>query len=151
MRCRPSRSLLPVLALSAVLALGAPRLADAQAAAPADAQAPATTYYAYVVSRPVVAVGNPVLLILAPAGGPWPSGVAFTPFATGLQGAFTPASALGASSAPVLFVFIPSAPGGGTISAANTAGMIEALPPESQAAMSPGCLAARQLVGGIPA
>ena len=133
---------LPAL-LAAALALAMPRLADAQT--------PATTYYACVVSRPVVAVGTPILMVLTPKGGPWPSGVAFTPSAAGLQGTFIPASASGTSSAPVLFVFIPLVPGGGTLGAANTAGMIEALPPESQAATSPGCQAARQLVGGIPA
>ena len=128
------------LLLAVVLALAAPRLADAQT--------PATTYYACVVSRPVVTVGTPVIMILTPAGGPWPPGVTFTPVATGLQGAFLPASAVGASSALVAFLFTPSAPGNGTVSAANSMGMIEASPPTL--ALQPACLAARQLVGGTP-
>ena len=141
---------LPLL-LAAVLAIAAVCPTGARAAALADAQAPAASYYACVVSRPVVAVGTPILMVLTPKGGPWPPGVAFTPSAAGLQGTFIPASASGTSSAPVLFVFIPLVPGGGTLGAANTVGMIEVPPPGSQLAIQPACLMARQMIGGPPA
>ena len=134
---------LPALLLAAALALATPRLAHAQA--------PATTYFACVVSRPIVAVGTPVLMILTPAGAPWPLGVTLTPVATGLQGTFSPVSAVGVGTAPVLFAFAASAPGEGALSVATSMGMTEAPALKSQLAIQPACLAARQVLGGIPA
>ena len=157
MRCRFSRYLLPVLALTAVLALAAPRLADAQAAAPADAQAPAATYRVCVASRPIDTVGIPIVMFLAPQNGPWPPGVVFMPIATGLPGTFIPASAVGAGTALLRFVFIPSAPGDGTLGATNDMKMLGvplapvAPPPGSKLDMSAVCSAARQVLAkGIP-
>ena len=114
----PRRTTLPLL-LAAALALAMPRLADAQT--------PATNYRACTVSlRQVVTVGIPLVLLLAPKNGPWPPDVVFTPIATGLQGTFFPAAATGNGSALLQFVFIPSAPGVGTLTATNNMNMLEA-------------------------
>ena len=137
------------LLIATVLALAAPRLADAQVTAPADAQNPAKAYYTCTVAHSPVRVGAPVIMSFTPVGGPWPSGVIFAPVATGLQGTFCPVSAMGVGTAPLLFVFIPSATGDGEVSATNSMGLIEATPPKL--AIQPACLAIRQAMGGIPA
>ena len=147
----PRRTTLPLL-LAAVLALVAPRSAASQAAATADAQVPATAYRACVVSRQVVTVGAPVLLILAPKNGPWPPGVVFTPIAAGLQGSFIPASAKAVSGALLEFVFTPAAPGEGTLIAINDMDMLEAplvsgvLPPGFKFTVPPVCSTSLQVL-----
>ena len=134
----------PALLLATVLALASPR--------PADAQTPAVTYRACVASRQTDTVGIPIVMFLAPRNGPWPPGVRFTAIAMGLQGTFLPASAVGAGSALLRFVFIPSAPGVGMLTVTNDMKMLEAplapvtLPPGSKLDMSAVCSAARQVL-----
>ena len=81
------------------------------------ASATTATAFTLALSAASGTTGSPVTLTLTPSAGSWPAGVVVTPAATGLAGAFTPATLSPTGTGAVTCTFTPSGAATGSLNA----------------------------------